>query len=150
LSSLEKQEKNEYEQKTILYMIKNNCNHIFQKAELVYLFGSFAKSTYTRFSDMDLAFLFASQFDKHKLFEIRLNLIGALQKIIKKEVDIVILNLAPPLLKFEAINGILLHEKSRSIRIDFEVKTIHEYLDTKYIRIINSQYLFQRISEFNV
>ncbi|MDD1777950.1 MAG: nucleotidyltransferase domain-containing protein [Candidatus Helarchaeota archaeon] len=147
---MEKQEKNELEQKKFLNMIKNNCNHIFQKAELVYLFGSFAKSTYTSLSDIDFAFLFASKFDKHKLFEIRLNLIGALQKIIKKEVDIVTLNLAPPLLKFEAINGILLHEKNSSIRIDFEVKTIHEYLDTKSIRIINSQYLFHRISEFNV
>jgi predicted nucleotidyltransferase len=147
---LKKQENNEYEQKSTLHMIKNNCNHIFRNAELVYLFGSFAKSTYTNFSDIDLAFLFNSKFGKHKLFEIRLNLIGALQRIIKKDIDLAILNFAPPLLKFEAINGILLYEKSRKIRVDFEVKTIREYLDTKYIRIINSQYLFHRISEFNV
>jgi len=147
---LKNQKKIEYEQKNIVSMFKTTYNYIFQKAELVYLFGSFAKSTFTRFSDIDFAFLYDSKFDKHKLFEIRLDLIGALQQILKKEVDVVILNFAPPLLRFEAINGILLYEKNRQIRVDFEVKIIQEYLDTKYIRIIDSQYLFRRISEYNV
>lgn len=144
--------KHEIEQKQIEFVddVKQKCNNEFIKAELVYLFGSHANQTQTNFSDIDFAFLFDSKFDNHKLFNIRLDLISSLQKKIKKDVDVIILNLAPPLLKFEAINGILLYKRNEKIRVEFEVKTIDEYLDTKYLRKVNSHYLFKRISEYNV
>ena len=137
-------------QSKLISKLKTTCAAIFRKAELVYLFGSFAKGTNTVLSDIDFAFLFDSRYDKHELFEIRLDLISSLQKLMTEEVDVVILNLAPPLLKFEAINGILLHEKNRATKVAFEVKTINEYLDTKYLRKVQSQYLFKRISEYDI
>ncbi|TFF86044.1 MAG: nucleotidyltransferase domain-containing protein [Promethearchaeota archaeon] len=130
--------------------IKNKCQSIFEKAKLVYLFGSYAKGTNTDLSDLDLAFLFRDTKIDQNSTEIRLDLIHSLKVILNRDVDVIILNKATPLLKFEAINGICLYEKSTRDRILFEFVTINEYLDTKFLRKIQSHYLFERISEYNV
>lgn len=52
--------------------IKNKCKMIFGKADLVYLFGSYAKGTNNKLSDIDFAFLFDDKYNNSKLFDLRL------------------------------------------------------------------------------
>jgi hypothetical protein len=51
------------------------------------------------------------------------------------EVDLVILNDAPPLLSHRVLrDGLLLLERSRTERVRFETRAVLEYLDTKPLR----------------
>ena len=123
-------------------LIREKCFSIFKEFDLVYLFGSLAKGRRTPLSDIDLGFLVNRKVD---LFETRIDLIGKLTEILHEEIDVVILDTAPPLLKFEVLKGILLFQRDERIRIEFEVKTRNEYYDTKYLRRVQSQYLFVRM-----
>jgi predicted nucleotidyltransferase len=98
-----------------------------------YLFGSFTAGHNISKSDVDIAVYL----DKKKcpdFFEKRLELIPQISQKLKKEADIVILNTAPPFLKYVVFKeGELIFEKNRTERIDFELKATNEYFDFKPI-----------------
>ncbi len=123
-------------------LIREKGFSLFKRFDLVYLFGSLAKGRRTPLSDIDLGFLVNRKVD---LFNTRIDLIGKLTEILHEEVDVVILDTAPPLLKFEVLKGILLFQRDERLRIEFEVKARNEYYDTNYLRRVQSQYLFARI-----
>ncbi|HUY01026.1 MAG TPA: nucleotidyltransferase domain-containing protein [Candidatus Deferrimicrobium sp.] len=125
-------------------LIRERCLSIFSEFSLVYLFGSLAKRRLTPLSDIDIGILINKKCD---FFNLQIELIGKFMDVLHEEVDVVILDTAPPLLKFEVIKGILLFQRDDKTRIEFEVKVRNEYYDTQYLRQVQSKYLFERIGE---
>jgi len=101
----------------------------YEKRVLVaYLFGSQAKKIHTAKSDIDIA-VFLSQ-TPQKLLEYYLHLMNKLSQILGNEVDLIILNASPPLLKHQVIkHGKVLYSRSGEARVIFEARAQSEYLD---------------------
>ena len=59
-----------------------------------------------------------------------LRLVDGLSKILERDVDLVILNMAPPLLKYQVIkNGLVICSRDEAARVRFEARALSEYLD---------------------
>lgn len=95
-----------------------------------YLFGSFAYQNFTSKSDIDIA-VFLDEKKNRDFFKKRLELIAELSRLLKREVDVIILNsLHSIFLKYVILKeGRLIFEKDKGKRIDFELKTLNEYFD---------------------
>lgn len=99
---------------------------------VAYLFGSMAKGAAGRLSDVDIAVLTSK--DRPLTLDDRLCLMGKLADILRREVDVVALNEAPPLLRFEVIRwGKVLYCRDEAERIAFEERAIDDYLDMNRI-----------------
>ena len=100
-----------------------------ENISFAYLFGSYSKNQQTQNSDIDIAiYLNANSLD----IELQINY--ELSKLLKKDVDIVILNNVKNIFLLENIlkDGILLKDSKK--RIDFELKKQHDILDYKAFR----------------
>jgi len=106
--------------------------------ELAYLFGSQAKGREGPESDVDIAILLAADGkDKYDFFKTQLAMGRELRKLFGRDVDVVVLNSATALLKYEVIAcGKVLYQKSDETRIRFEAQLQAEYLDTSHTRRI--------------
>lgn len=94
-----------------------------------YLFGSTARGTATADSDVDLAVLYADE-PPATLDSPELALAADLERLLKRRVDVVVLNRAPVDLIHRVLrDGILVCERDRSARIRFEVRARNEYFD---------------------
>ena len=103
------------------------------KFKLVYLFGSIAKGSINKFSDVDVAILLDKKFAMPKQY--KLKIIDELIELLKTDaVDVVILNYASPSLKYEIIKHGILIVGSEDTRVSFEESAIREYLDTEVLR----------------
>ena len=92
-----------------------------------YLFGSMAKGTAHRFSDMDIAVYL-----KDPSTASYLKLLGKLPTRTRRELDVVLLNTAPPLLCYKVIKeGKLLFTKDRRVLSSFIYMTLLKALDIK-------------------
>ncbi|MBI3328753.1 MAG: nucleotidyltransferase domain-containing protein, partial [Nitrospinae bacterium] len=75
-------------------------------APLAFLFGSQAAGRTHAESDVDVAVLLNESLTADERFAARLTLIGELSRIFRTDnVDVVILNEAPPLLAYEVLRG---------------------------------------------
>lgn len=98
------------------------------RINVAYLFGSYAKKTPTSESDIDIAVLLSET--PKKLLEYHLYLVNQISKISKKDVDLIVLNVSPPLLKHQVIkHGKVIYSKDEEERIVFEAKAESEYMD---------------------
>ena len=98
------------------------------KISVAYLFGSKAKGTNTSTSDFDIAVLLSET--PTKLLDYYLHLNNKLCGILGDNVDLIILNVAPPMLKHHVIkHGKIIYSRSEKARIMFEAKAENEYLD---------------------
>ena len=123
---------------------------IFKKynVKLAYLFGSRAKGTSAKESDFDIAVLFKAKNGSQDFFEKTLDLQDSLRKYFTTKIDIVALNDAPSLLKYEVIaNGIVLYSDDERFRIDYEVSSVKEYIDDQHFRNIYFDALTKRVEE---
>lgn len=113
--------------------------------KFAYLFGSLAVDATGPLSDVDLAIRLDGRVDP---FTTRLILSEALAKELKSECfDLVVLNNAPLVLKYEIVkNGVVLKE-DRPRRIMFETAVLQEYLDTGYLRSVHYQSMREQIRE---
>ena len=92
-----------------------------------YLFGSFSKGDEHARSDVDIAVYF-----KEESFDEQLRVIHELSKLVKRDVDLVVLNHVKNMFLLEDImNGDLLKDSSTDERAYFEVKKMHEIIDYK-------------------
>ncbi len=117
-------------------------------AEVVYLFGSQARGRPWAESDVDLAVLLGPSVPRERYGEVRVQLISELMSVFgSNDVDVVVLNEAPPLLTYEGViqGGRLLYERDRLDRIRFEVRAFQEYVDTAPLREIQNRYLREAI-----
>lgn len=97
----------------------------------VYLFGSVARGTATRASDLDVAVLFASP-PPRTLAGRHFDLEANLQETMGMPVQLVVLNDAPCDLVHRVLrDGRLLVDRDPSARIRFEVQARNEYFDLK-------------------
>jgi predicted nucleotidyltransferase len=113
-----------------------------------YLFGSVAHGRADRLSDVDIAVLFDERLGAEESVERQLRFMGDLEVYADREVQVVILNQAPPLLAYQVVrHGILLYERGRTERIAFEVRTRKVYFDLKPMLDFHTQALFKNIKE---
>lgn len=95
----------------------------------VYLFGSLARGTATRHSDVDVAVLFSSP-SSRQLHGPRLVIEGELERALGRPVDLVMLNDVPADLRIRVLrDGRLLVDRNPAARIAFEVQTRNEAFD---------------------
>jgi len=100
---------------------------------IAYLFGSEAKSKSGPLSDVDIAVFVDKGIDKSGRFDLRLRLSNELSSIMKRRVDLVILNDTPVQLSFEIIKyGELIFCSNKSTKVDVETKILSKYLDRRY------------------
>jgi predicted nucleotidyltransferase len=102
---------------------------------LAYLFGSHARGQAWAQSDVDVAVLLENRPDDDRCFDVRLEVIGGLMNLLDTdEVDVLILNQAPPALRYAVLrDGVLLYCRDRQAMIEFRVRAVNEYLDFKPI-----------------
>lgn len=100
---------------------------------LVFLFGSAAAGMASKDSDIDIGILFENRSDA---FEVN-KLACDLNAILKKDIDIAVLNSASPILKMQVLKkGVLVYAKDRKSYNQFYVDTLNQYDDLKQIRKI--------------
>ncbi|PUU86148.1 MAG: nucleotidyltransferase [Halanaerobium sp.] len=93
------------------------------KAELIYLFGSYAKGKERRDSDLDLAFLAREEIDDYHRFL-------TAQKLASKlniDVDLVDLKKASTVFRAQIIQGELLYAEDKKQQQEFEMLTLKKY-----------------------
>lgn len=117
----------------------------------LYLFGSLAAGKQTPDSDIDLAVILDQDFPTGRYFEKKLKLLSTITSLLKTdEVDLVILNQAPPSLSYRILSkGRLLYEKEggKAQRVSFQVRTFDRYFDFKPVEKILHEGLVRRIEE---
>lgn len=98
----------------------------------VYGFGSRASGDATGASDVDIAVLLALEIDLKEELRLRAAVVEELRR---DDVDLVILNSAPPLLAWEVVTtGKRLFTRDADLADLFEDRTVVRYLDTEYLR----------------
>lgn len=110
---------------------------------LAYLFGSEAKGLSHKESDIDIAVLFNKEVKPKDYLRKEGRLIEFFSEIYpKKEINIVNLNIAPPLLKQAVIlEGMPLYIKNGTEKVLFQVRTLHEYEEYLHLSNIYNQFL---------
>lgn len=99
-----------------------------RKILAAYLFGSYVRGLQTSQSDIDIAVLLSEIPDS--LLEYYLHLTNKLTEVLENEVDLIILNVSPPLLRYQVIKySRLLYSRNEKKRTLFEAKSLCEYLD---------------------
>ncbi len=97
-----------------------------------YLFGSFAPGRSGPASDVDIALL--NQADERSTLEGRFGLEGELEALLRRPVQVTILNRAPPDLVHRVLrDGVLLLDRDPGARIRFEVAARNAFFDLQPI-----------------
>lgn len=133
--------------KEVEEVFKRNLQYLKEKYDikLIYIFGSCAKGTNKKNSDLDIAVLLGGDYAPFK----KLELIGDLIEIFKRDdVDLVVLNEANPVLRHQVIKyGKIIFEESEEVRVNFEVQTLREYMDMEYFRKVQMEFVKEWIKE---
>lgn len=109
---------------------------------LIYIFGSYAKGTNTKKSDIDIAVLIDGETNTY----LKLDLLGKLIDIFSSEsIDLLILNNSNEVLKFQVIKyGKIIHMDSLYSKVMFEAETMSRYMDMEHFRKIQNKYSHMR------
>ena len=112
--------------------VKNALLPLIDRSDflLVFLFGSFAKECSTNESDVDVAIMFEKVPDFYEVSDLR----DQLSSHLEREVDILILNTASPIMRRQVLKYGQLVKKNEKVYNDFFVRTLNEYSDLKYLR----------------
>jgi predicted nucleotidyltransferase len=113
-----------------------------------YLFGSVARGQANRLSDVDIAVLLDSPGDDEAAVERQLQLMMELDGFANREIQVILLNRAAPLLAYQVIReGRLLCERDRARRVAFEVRAMKLYFDLQPMLAMHRRALLARIEE---
>ncbi len=100
----------------------------YENIIFAYIFGSYVQGKIREDSDIDIAIYLEENMDAETYLEIKMDL----TKVCKREIDLIILNNATPLLKYEIYkNNILLFSRDKAIETSYKVRTLFEYNDIK-------------------
>jgi predicted nucleotidyltransferase len=114
----------------------------------VYLFGSTARDQAHALSDVDVAVLFAAELSAEDVFAGTLEIGVILEEALRRPVDVIALNRAPPALCFQVLkHGRLLVEQDRTQRCVFIMHALGRYYDAKPYLDYHSTRLLSRIRE---
>ena len=98
-----------------------------------YLFGSMARGTSGARSDVDVAVLYAAT-PPATLEGLPLDLASRIEHLVKRPVQVIVLNTAPVDLVHRVLrDGVLLLDRNPSTRIRFEVRARNEFFDLQPI-----------------
>ncbi len=120
---------------------------------LVYLYGSEALGRSNRLSDLDVGVVLKHPEPLRKRLDRRVRLRSELMRCLEpllaagavREMDLVLLQMASPVLQFEAINaGCLLFVADRTFQADYEASVIREYLDVRPLVEVHYQAALDR------
>jgi hypothetical protein len=113
-----------------------------------YIFGSHARGTAKKTSDVDIAILFDSTVKESLMSDRQLEMTSSLSQNLNKEVDVVILNRAATLLKYMVLReGKRVYERPGRDDRSFEVKSMNEYYDFLPIKNMLDQAMIKRIKK---
>jgi len=106
---------------------------------LAFLFGSQAKGVARESSDFDIGIMLSKNLTASQRVSLKTKLSDRLSKLLKNDVDIVIINTAGTLLKYQiAKDGKLLFERKANLAKKFRLLAIKEYFD--YLPTFNFHY----------
>ena len=111
--------------------------HFSQEKDVlaVYLFGSFAQGKDNQFSDVDVAVLLDFRIPPDQYTSQCLHFMNQLSILLKREVDVVILNKADTFIKYQVLkNGQRILEFDMDQTRSFEARAVVEYCDYLPIR----------------
>jgi predicted nucleotidyltransferase len=147
---MEQQIHRQDQQTSSLVNIQDIASYLGEQQDVIaaYLFGSVARHQASASSDVDIAILFTSGLVPLDMVERQLQLMVALDNYADREVQITVLNTAPPLLVYQVIReGILVYERDQLKRISFEVHGLKIYFDLKPMFELYTQALLRQIQE---
>jgi predicted nucleotidyltransferase len=113
------------------------------------LIGSQARGNPSPLSDVDIAVWHDPALDSRDRFDLQLSIAGDAGRALgTDEVDVVLLNGAPPLMRQRAIrDGKRLIERDRGERVRLETRAILDYLDTVPLRAELGRGMRRRMEE---
>lgn len=116
---------------------------------LGYLFGSYAEDKVHKFSDVDVA-VYVKDLPKEKASDYKFDFIGELNSALRSdEVDLVVMNIAPPTLRNHILkHGLLLKCTDEAFRRRYLIKTYKEYEDAKHLLNIQYEYFCKRLEKY--
>jgi predicted nucleotidyltransferase len=117
---------------------------------VAYLFGSVVRDNSGPLSDVDVAVLFQnSEPDTRARIKRENTLSSELEGAVKRDVDLVDLEeVTSPLLRNRAIRrGELLYCMDHKRRQELELRALHDYEDTRYLREVQNRAMEKRIKE---
>ncbi|MCD6289321.1 MAG: nucleotidyltransferase domain-containing protein [Anaerolineae bacterium] len=119
------------------------------EVKLGYLFGSHARGRAHKLSDVDVAVLLAEGLSEREMGEIRIRLTAELMRALRSDaIDVVILNLASPLLRHRVLrDGKLLYSADEATHVRFVEDTYLLYLDHRHLYDILDETMFRRMRE---
>lgn len=123
----------------------------YQEIVALYLFGSFARGNANENSDIDLAIIFDKNVPSEIYFEKKMDyLILATEVLRTDEIDLIVLNNAPPSLAYRVFSeGKVLYEneEKKSQRVALQARVFNLYFDFMPVRKTVSEGLKRRIRE---
>lgn len=129
----------------------SKLKNTFLKSHIIlsYLYGSEATGFKHKESDVDIAVFLDEKINKEKYFKKTLEFSEIFEKIFpKKQIHILILNQATPLLKHQVLKeGQPIFWKNNEEMLKFNLEAVHLWEDTKPIRAMEWHDLKKRIRE---
>jgi hypothetical protein len=115
---------------------------------LVYLFGSKARNTDSKISDIDIAVLLENN-EEDDLKDLILALIFEFSKLFKSDkIDLLLLNRASLAIQYRVISeGKILYQINSELRCNYEEKVVKLYLDFKKFEEEYYKAMHQRVLE---
>jgi predicted nucleotidyltransferase len=116
--------------------------------DLAYLFGSANSNRFRPLSDIDIAVRFKPGHTPNDFFRLGALLEVALARPLRRKIDISILNLASPLLRYEVVkNGAILFSVNDEERILFHIRAYRDYEDFCHAQQFYIRALRQRLQK---
>lgn len=113
------------------------------EVDFAYLFGSQVSGQCSTMSDIDIA-VYVDVTDDRLVYQLKL--LERLQCLTGSvAVDLVLLNDAPPLLRYEVIKHGQVLKENKEKRVIFEIRVLSEYMDTEHLRRTQSMYLKEKL-----
>lgn len=123
---------------------------LFQQGgiSVAYLFGSYARNEAKTTSDIDIAILL-ERVGKELYSSYQKLMLGVREVLRSERFDLLLLNDAPPTLKFTIITqGYPIYFRDEEALNKFEMDTIRRFQDTAYLRVVQNSYLRERAREW--
>ncbi len=113
-----------------------------------YVFGSFAKGTQSGASDIDIAVQLSSRVAPDAYADLAGRYTVELSERLGRETDVIVLNEAPPFLKFQVFRyGQRLFERDQKQSRSFLAASLLEYFDFEPLKRAMEQRIVQRLKE---
>jgi predicted nucleotidyltransferase len=133
-----------------IMLFKQELTNFFRTIDnvhIAYLFGSTVKGNVNELSDIDIAVMLDENLSKKDMLNMELDLISELTRVLKSDnIDLVVLNDSPLLLKYNIIKNGHFLTSDESKRIAFETNIMSRYLDEQYYIKRHTEMLLKRIA----